>query len=306
MYRWLLMFFLGLSAAHAGTVIYPSNPYTSPDTSYISGDGLHAIDKQGNRLWVVLTDKHLFDPVVLDAMILVGSSDGLFAVNRHNGEVVWQQGKGRTWFSPVVSNQHAYAGTLDDGVIAVDLSDGQVLWQKRLSGWVYTPAWLNGRLVTGGSDHKLWALDPNDGAVLWEREVTQELVYSPVSLGDSTLVATFDGSIARIDANGDTLWRNHYQAPALHLVTDNERFFSLGLDDHLRVHRSKDGAVVAQRKVMIKAPLGLEFSGNTLEIKEDYKNGLLLGADDLTPVDATGNNNAKPFLPAPYSKNQNL
>jgi outer membrane protein assembly factor BamB len=129
-------------------------------------------------------------------------------LNSDNGEIAWHIEKNRSIFSPVVSAQ-IFAGSLHGELYAIDPVDGNINWRRQFSGWIYSPAVdeRSGILWSGGQEHKAYSLSTSDGKLLREYPTTQELVFSPVNLGDGQIAFNlFDGSTMIIQSrSGDVI-----------------------------------------------------------------------------------------------------
>ena len=221
-----------LPAAVLGAADYPENPLLVDDSIYVSRQGVFRFDTDGgDPSWSSLVGIETFDPVVHGDLLLVGSTRGLYALERKTGIVSWHIEEKSTLFTPAVSGL-AYAGSVHGELYAVDPASGRLVWRRQFTGWVYSPAIAGGNqdIWTGGQDHKLSALDPGSGDLLIEIPTTQELVFSPVDLGDGRIaVNLFDGSTLLVAADsgkieftlesgatpgdirrdGDTIYRSH-------------------------------------------------------------------------------------------------
>ena len=83
--------------------------------------------------------------------VFIGSSNGLYALNRRDGSVDWQFRGKDLIYSPIVENAIAYAASRDGMLRAINSDDGSLVWKRAFPGWIYTPALSSGILVTGGS-----------------------------------------------------------------------------------------------------------------------------------------------------------
>jgi len=188
-----------------GVAAVPANPLLAGDSIFVSQQGVHRFDlKSGKPLWSSLPGVETFALVAWRDLILVGSTRGLYALAADNGSVVWQLEKSRTIFTPSVSNQ-AFAGSVHGELYAIDPGQGQITWRRQFPGWIYSPV-VNepGALAwTGGQAHRIYALSLADGSLQHEIATTQEVVFSPVDIGnDRVAFNLFDGSTLVIAAPG--------------------------------------------------------------------------------------------------------
>jgi outer membrane protein assembly factor BamB len=169
---------------------------------------------------------------------LIGSSGGLFALNRADGTVHWRFSGQDLIYTPVIDKtgnvKHAiaYAASRDGMLRAINTGDGSLLWQRSFPGWIYTPALSGGTLVTGGSASKLWGIDSETGAIRWQRELPGELVTAPLtSANDRIIVTTFSGDLLMLRArDGEIIWQHQLTTVAIHISANDKRIFSSGYD----------------------------------------------------------------------------
>jgi outer membrane protein assembly factor BamB len=210
----------------------PQNPLLLNDSIYVSRQGIYKFDRNRREpLWSSLGGVETFEPVIYDDLLLVGSTQGLYALNLDSGRVAWHIEKQHTLFTPAISAK-AYAGSVHGELYAIDPRDGNINWRRQFSGWIYSPVVneKSNHLWTGGQAHQVYGLDIDDGSLQHQLATTQESVFSPVDLGGgetafnlfdgSTLVvgssngqlaAVLDGNSQPNDiyADGDTIYRSH-------------------------------------------------------------------------------------------------
>lgn len=201
--RCLLLACCLLLLARQVLAAYPQNPLLIDDSIYVSQQGVYKFQlNQSAPAWSSLVGIETFAPVIDGGLLLVGSTQGLYALHPDSGKVAWHIEKQRTIFTPALSTQ-AFAGSVHGELYSIDAGLGQILWRRAFSGWIYSPAIneVSGRLWTGGQDHMIYALSLADGSQVVELPTTQELVFSPVDLGNNRIgVNLFDGSTLVIDA----------------------------------------------------------------------------------------------------------
>ena len=82
--------FLAVATPAKGDVIYPENPFVTGDAIFVTGVGLSRFNRDFRvspytGTWVVLPGLLTFEPVVAAQVVLVGSSNGLYAIDRETG-----------------------------------------------------------------------------------------------------------------------------------------------------------------------------------------------------------------------------
>lgn len=219
---------------------------------YQHGDGISRWQLSTNgvvsRQWTQLKDLQTFSPVEQDGLIIVGSSNGLYALDSEHGRILWQQQINEMVFTPVLLDGVTYTASRNGLLHAYETSSGKLLWQQQLSGWLYPPA-IDGRvLFSGGSDGLLSALSTTSGELLWQRKLNQEMVYKAVVIADGiVLVTTFDGRVrAYRSEDGQLLWLTQLTTPAFSPIVDGTRLFFTSYSGLVRALNIQNGELLWQ------------------------------------------------------------
>ena len=183
---------------------YAQNPLRLGDSIYVSHQGVYRFDSSAvDPLWSSLEGIETFAPVAHEDLLLVGSTQGLYALNRADGKIAWRIEKQHSLFTPSIAGL-AYAGSVHGELYAIALGDGSIEWRRTFDGWVYSPA-INADaalLWTGGQAHAVYALASHDGELLREIPTSQETVFGAVDLGrEQVAFNLFDGSTVIVDSN---------------------------------------------------------------------------------------------------------
>ncbi len=149
-----------------------------------TGGGMYAISPQGDELWNAPTGNSVWSAAAIDDA-------------------------GRVFF-----------GSVDAFLYGID-SAGSPLWNRLTIGFNASSAAIgsDGTVYIGSFDHDLYALDPATGAVKWKFE-TGDHIYPSAALeenasGETTAIytASADGSIYKLDTDGNLIWRYDTGAP---------------------------------------------------------------------------------------------
>ena len=198
--------------ARANAAQYPENPLQVGDSIVVSHQGVYRFDpSSGEPLWSSLTGIETFAPVAYGDLLLVGSTQGLYALRLADGKVTWHIEKQHTLFTPGIAGNNAYAGSVHGELFALKLSDGVIVWRKPFDGWVYSPTISadSTLLWTGGQAHEVYALASRDGRVLRKIATSQESVFGAVDLGNAQVAFNlFDGSTLVLDSNSRQIAAN--------------------------------------------------------------------------------------------------
>jgi hypothetical protein len=194
-----------LITARANAAQYPENPLQIGDSIYVSHQGIYRFDSSStDPLWSSLTGIETFAPVSHGDLLLVGSTQGLYALHLADGKIAWRIEKQHTLFTPSITGKYAYAGSVHGELFGLALRDGAIAWRKAFDGWIYSPTIsADAKLLwTGGQAHEVYALASSDGRVLRKVATSQESVFGAVDLGNAQVAFNlFDGSTLVLDSN---------------------------------------------------------------------------------------------------------
>lgn len=233
--------------AYGDSDVYPANPAVVEDAVYVSAQGVTRFhSKTLKPVWQALSDVETLEPVATRRAILVGTTQGLYALDPTTGSELWHLAPDKTLFPPAVSGTVAFVGGIDGSLRAVRVDTGHALWRRDFGSWIYTPAVVDGRLVVGGKESVLRGIDANTGADLWQKPLDQELVYRPVEVPGGSAVATlFNGKILMVDAeDGTTRWQVQDQTPSFPPAVAGERLYFGTFDGSLKARSRQDGRII--------------------------------------------------------------
>jgi len=201
----LILALIGLITIRANAAQYPQNPLLVGDSIYVSHQGVYRFDSSSAEpLWNSLAGIETFAPVAYGDLLLVGSTQGLYALRLADGEVAWRSEKQHTLFTPGIAGNTAYAGSVHGELYALELSNGVIAWRKPFAGWIYSPTISadSTLLWTGGQAHEVYALASRDGRVLRKIATSQESVFGAVDLGNAQVAFNlFDGSTLLLESS---------------------------------------------------------------------------------------------------------
>jgi len=203
-----------------------------------------SVDKQSaHPVWKQLSGIDTFLPVLSDQQLLVGSSAGLYSINRQDGQVNWQVAPNETIFSPVLMHDTVFAASKSGFLRALDLHTGVELWQSQFTGWIYTPALSENTLVTGGSDATVWGVDATSGMTQWQHKISAQLVIAPIALGNNHVaISDFNNNLQMLDSkDGALLWQAKVAAPATQLIKNKNTLYSSEYDGTIQAFDTRTG-----------------------------------------------------------------
>ncbi len=145
---WLIALCL-LISGQVCAALYPRNPLAIGGSIYVSHQGVYRFDAaRTGPLWSNLAGVETFAPVVYRDLLLVGSTQGLYALRLADGGVAWHIEKQHSLFTPTLDEQ-AYAGSVHGELYAIRLPQtARSSGGSAFDGWIYSPA-INDRRKLG-------------------------------------------------------------------------------------------------------------------------------------------------------------
>lgn len=182
----------------------------SDEVAVASGNSkLFLISDAGVPVWEVervgLRDTR---PTFAESRILAATDDGVLAVDRGDGRVLWDTVLGERANTPVVTAGVALVSTWDSSLVALDLETGRPLWRQGLPGPALGPAATDGQVVVvsweseDGPGAGLLAVDAQTGIVGWEAKLQRGGVSGPtvVNLGGVASRRPSEAVVVVVDA----------------------------------------------------------------------------------------------------------
>lgn len=272
----LLCLLLGL---HLPVAAEPVNPLLLNHSLYVSAQGIFKFDANNLQAqWSSLIGITTFDPVFDGSRLLVGSTQGLYALDPQNGDILWRIEARRTLFTPSVSAS-LYAGSLHGELYSIEPAQGRIEWKRLFPGWIYSPAIdeRSSSLWSGGQAHKLYALSKRDGSLLREINTAQELIFSPVNLGNQRIAANlFDGSTLILQApNGEIAGSLTGRTQAGSIYRYHERIYRADRDGSLSAFGFDDFAL-RWRRSLLPGDLGMHPAQPGFLLLSDLDQNIIL------------------------------
>ncbi|MBA3531308.1 MAG: PQQ-binding-like beta-propeller repeat protein, partial [Ardenticatenales bacterium] len=192
---------------------------------------IYGLDAQSGALrWRVETGGPVVSsPALMNGIVAIGSDDGaVYGLDPATGEQRWLHATGDAVEAPIVAADGLfYAASRDGTLYVLDATTGKVHWEAR-AGHVLrdAPALTDERVYLVAFDGRLLALARASGRRLWS-SAEQRYVGSPVVVGETLILASTNGSVYELDAEGRELAR--WEASEARAVTDSgESNFAFG------------------------------------------------------------------------------
>ncbi len=112
-------------------------------------------------------------PVLVGSQLLVGSPDGLTALDSQTGGLAWKaQTAGAVSSAPAYWSDTLFVGDANGVLYALESQTGQQLWTYQTGGPIFSsPAVDESGIYFGSMDGFFYALNPESGQFLWKFEV---------------------------------------------------------------------------------------------------------------------------------------
>lgn len=286
----IILYFMSLCLLISNSqadVFYPQKISVTNNQLIVADDGVASFDLTNKLLkWSALDGVNTFEPTVTEQQVLVGSTSGLYALNRQDGSLLWHVQTESTIFSPTVSLQKAYVASEKGELLSIDLGDGRAHWQQQFSGWIYPPALLSDRLVTGGQAGKVWGLSPKTGGIIWQVDLGQELVYRPIALNSTqVIVATFDADIILLNVKtGQTIWKMNNAVVSRDPLVVGNHIYIADMEGTVTSLNTQTGDVEWRSESSVRPPLPLSADGQSLLLANEAGAYTLFNIETGKPI----------------------
>ncbi len=203
---------------------------------------LYALNSEGRLRWKFKTEQALWAKPVSDGeRVYQASMDHyVYALRLNDGSLVWKAAlNGAAMFSPALSEEGMlYVGSLAKEMVALETNGGAITWRYDSEGPIWSqPLLHDGTLYFGDMEGWVYALDSTTGNARWRMQLTGPVLSAPVVVEENIVIATENGDIQALSADGQKLWTRSvngklYGAPA---VANERLVFGVVKGDNLIV-----------------------------------------------------------------------
>jgi len=147
--------------------------------------------------------------------VLFGSLDHyIYSVDTATGEQQWKfETDGGITGKVLVAGEHLFVGSFDRHLYALHTETGEPVWTTPFRGdqWFWAgPVFDGTSLFAGTLNGTIYAIDPSNGQKRWSGHVDGAILTSPLTLGNSVVVATDEGYLGQFrKADGWSEWNPH-------------------------------------------------------------------------------------------------
>jgi len=192
-------------------------PAYAADWSMFKNDALHSgytDDVLNTPLTLKWTKDLGFDtdssPVIVNDILYIGSTFGVFALNAKTGKEIWRFHTDSFVRSvPAVSNGVIYIGADDKKFYAIDAKDGTLKWKNdtSLGGYTASAVVVDNRVYVIPKDGTFYSFDASSGEIIW-LTLVGKIVESSPAIGEGIITfGTNGGDIIALDAStGKQKW----------------------------------------------------------------------------------------------------
>ena len=218
-------------------------------------------------------------PVVIDDIVVVGSSDG----NLYAFDVIVNESRvalaerwaapfptdNRVWSTPAVEDGIVYFGSLDHNLYAVNLDDGTPVWSSPFEtrgGIAAGPVVVEGRVYFGAFDSVFYAIDASTGAVAWTFDEAKEWFWGRAVVHEDRVYApSLDGTLYALRrSDGGLEWKLETEGPIIGSpVIVGDRIAVPSEDGGVYLARLEDGEVDSQCRIGDKVRLRASLAAGT-------------------------------------------
>lgn len=229
----------------------------------LADNGLHALSHSGVKLWHFKTQDSDWEingltwgwgsnkvkdiwawyrsaPIIKDNSLFFGNSKGTFAIDKQNGELLWQADTGVVHTKPALADNILVVGSWNNHLYGLNVETGDILWtfkgrvpSKEWDGWNgfnLSPVILKSTIYVGSRGSYFYAIDVTSGKERWSSQYANTWIGSPAVQHQGKLYfGTSDGySLIGLDASGGSqslLYLNDFYNFAQPQVWQNSVYF---------------------------------------------------------------------------------
>jgi outer membrane protein assembly factor BamB len=175
--------------------------------SLISPGSIFALDTNGGKeIWNRKIEGKIINYELLDNLVIIGTDNGIFAVDKETGDIEWYQNIGKTNSKPVIVNNLVIASFSNGNLYAFDIDSGEIEWNFEIP---------NSRVLSEvqrdticiGSDKTCYCFNIKDKEKLWEFKTAGKITAAPRISKNRVYIGSWDGNIYAVDlSKGDLKW----------------------------------------------------------------------------------------------------
>jgi len=186
-----------------GNAIY-SDPTTDDENIYFSswnGDIYSLSLKTKEKVWnTTIGWSSESSPVITNDKLIIGSSNGLFALNKENGNIIWENEIGAVSTKAFLDDRFVYIGSHDSKFYKIDLTNGNIKWSFDTNAEIHSsPNIKENKILFGSNDGYLYCLDKNNGNLLWKYKTDSAIWSKPNIYKNKVFFGSWDSNLYCLD-----------------------------------------------------------------------------------------------------------
>ncbi len=147
------------------------------------------------------------NPVVLKNLVVIASTSGkIFALNKKNGNQVWEQYLNTTQ-TPLVNGNSIYVIHNNKEIINLDLKNGKIRWIAKIEKYSkgdnhdiwFSPVLINSKIIVVGGNKNLIIVNPYTGELEKKYSLPGTPITSPVIVKKEVFIMFKNSTIFSID-----------------------------------------------------------------------------------------------------------
>ncbi len=206
--------------------LYSKNPIIDNNRVYIVGDSLYCLNiSDGSTIWA-FSFSATVTPVVDSERVYVCGDRRLMALNKLNGEIVWQSDNSQKYYSSLTVDESFLYSCNNDSIIALDKVTGSLHWAYGIPGGKLPDFSTNAMAITDSflcfsvwedahGKGEIHTLDIRNGHYRWHYTFDTTGAYSPVIA---------NGMVYLISGRSYDLWGFDLNTGLDVFFDDSERF----------------------------------------------------------------------------------
>jgi hypothetical protein len=134
---------------------------------------VYCLNESGSLLWSAEIGETESSPAVAEGLLVIPSTDRIFALNATNGELIWSQPLQGTMSIPAMANGKIFVGTKDGYLLCLNESGG-IEWEFRTNGKIdSSPAYADEVVyfATNVKNGTIYALNATNGELIWSHSL---------------------------------------------------------------------------------------------------------------------------------------
>lgn len=177
-------------------------PFPDLETTYGGISGVIAFNMDdGSKRWVQEVEDDVRGLAISGDKLIVSSFEHLVAMNKMNGEIIWDTNIGTDMFPSAIHENKAFVTSFNSNVYAVNIENGKVIWSFDAYGsFLSSLVVYNEKVIFGSKGNRVYAVNENNGSVVWEFQTSDEIISTPSIHEGVVYIGSNDGNLYGLDA----------------------------------------------------------------------------------------------------------